>query len=125
MIAPILNDYSNRKGHPFTEFPEGFALTSMDENGDSTLVKGNYGIVYSDTNITDILGDVVIKNYKDKITLVTDQMYWDQATNYFYTEKPFTLTTLTDTIHGIGFESDGALKHWVMKNTSGIINTKE
>jgi hypothetical protein len=52
-------------------------------------------------------------------------LYWDQKTNYIFTEKPFVLTLEKDTIFGTGFESRQDLKGWVLKKMSGNLHLKE
>ncbi len=68
---------------------------------------------------------MVIINYAKKNRLETEQIFWDQKTHYFFTEKKFTFYTLSDTIHGTGFEATEDLKIWWVKNQTGIINIKE
>jgi len=49
--APLLYDYSNRKAQPYKEFPQGLKLINFQKNGDSILIKANYGKSYTLTNI--------------------------------------------------------------------------
>jgi hypothetical protein len=66
-----------------------------------------------------------VYNHTEKSKLETSQLYWDQKTNYFFTEEKFKLTKEENTIHGVGFESKQDLKGWVMKKTSGDVHIKE
>ena len=52
---------------------------------------------------------------------MTDQLFWDQKTKYFYTEKPFTLITKTDTIKGVGFDASEDLKTFMAKQSKGSV----
>lgn len=125
MRAPIMLDFSNREAHPYSEFPEGIKITSIEKNGDSTTIEGDYAKSYTKTEISEIKTNVVIFNYAEKRKLVTSQLFWDQKTHYFFTEKPVTFYTETDTIKGTGFEASEDLKKWWVKNQSGIMQIKE
>ena len=125
LITPLLNDFSNRKEHPYQEFPEGIQITTFDKNGDSITLTANYTRSYSKTAISEVKDNVVVINHKDKTKLYTDQLFWDQTTHYIYTEKAFRLITATDTINGKGFESNEDLSKVTMKDISGSIYVNE
>jgi len=123
--APLLYDFSNRKKHPYSEFPEGVRIVTIDKNNDSIVIVGKYAISYTNTSISEIKGKVVIKNIKDQKKLKTEQLFWDQKTKYFYTEKAFTLYTATDTIYGIGFDASEDLTVFSAKRNRGNIFINE
>ena len=125
MKAPVMFDFSNREKHPYSEFPKGIKITTIEKNGDSITVEGDYAKSYRNTEVSEIKNNVVVVNYAQKNKLLTDQIYWDQKTHYFFTEKKFTFYTVTDTIYGTGFEATEDLKTWWVKNQSGVINIKE
>jgi len=125
LITPLLYDYRNREKHPYQEFPKGLKIITFNKKGDSTTLLADYAIVYSKTGISEAKGNVNIVNHKEKSKLFTQQLFWDQATHYIYTEKEFRLITKTDTINGKGFESNEDLSHVVMKNIDGAIYLKE
>jgi len=120
LIAPFLKDYSNRKKHPYNEFPEGIKMISFENNGkDSVTITGDYALTYAKTLISEIYGNVVVINHTEKSKLETDQLFWDQNTDYFYSEKRFKLTTVSDTINGVGFESKKDLSKHLAKRVTG------
>jgi len=125
MKAPVMLDFGNRSAHPYSEFPNGIKITSIEKNGDSITIEGGYAKSYAKTEISEIKNNVVIINYADKNKLETEQIYWDQKSHYYFTEKKFTFYTVTDTIRGTGFEASEDLKSWWVKNQSGVINIKE
>ncbi|MGV8947497.1 MAG: LPS export ABC transporter periplasmic protein LptC [Lutibacter sp.] len=125
MRAPVMLDFGNRENHPYNEFSKGIKITTIEKNGDSVTVEGGYAKSYRRTEVSEIKDNVVVTNYAQKNKLVTEQIYWDQKTHYFFTEKKFTFYTLTDTIYGTGFEATEDLKTWWVKNQSGVINIKE
>tara|TARA_B100000787_G_scaffold170052_1_gene163686 strand:- start:39741 stop:40313 length:573 start_codon:yes stop_codon:yes gene_type:complete len=126
LITSLLNDFSNRKNHPYNEFPEGIKIINFENNGkDSITVLGDYALSYSKTSISELKGNVVVINHTDASRLETDQLFWDQKNKYFFTEKSFILTKINDTVIGVGFESMENLKKYVAKRTTGNILTKE
>jgi LPS export ABC transporter protein LptC len=125
MKAPLMRDFSNRKEHPYSDFPEGIRITSIDREGDSVTIEGNYAISFTKTGVSEIREDVVIFNHSNKNRLVTSQIFWDKQTGMFFTERNFILYTPTDTVPGRGFESDEDLRQWWVKNLSnGIVEIK-
>lgn len=126
LIAPLLKDFSNRKKHPYQEFPEGIKITNFQPNGDSLTLIADYGRTFSKTSISEVEGNVVVINHKDNSRLYTDQLYWDQNTQYIYTEKNFTYYNKNqDTIKGRGFESNKDLTKVNTKDTSGSFYVNE
>ena len=115
-----MNDFGNRENHPYQEFPEGIEITNYDELGDSLTLLGNYAKTYIKTKISEVKGDVVVINHKDKSRLYTDQLFWDQNTHYIYTEKAYKIYTKLDSFKGVGFESKEDLTKINMKNFSGV-----
>jgi len=125
LITPLLHDFTNRKIHPYQEFPEGIQITNFDKNKDSVTLTANYCRSYSKTGISEVKENVIIVNYNDGVRLYTEQLFWDQNTHYIYTEKAFKLITKTDTINGKGFESNEDLSKVTMKDISGAIYVNE
>lgn len=126
MFAKVIYDFSNREAHPYSEFPKGIQLVTINKDTrDSTSVYGNYALTYDKTKTSIIEGDVKIINHKENSILETSKLYWDQKLNYYFTNKPFVMYTLTDTIHGVGFESDSNLNNWILNRTNGSLNVKK
>ena len=124
LITPLLHDFSNRKAHPYNEFPKGIKIINF-EGKDSVTITGNYALSYTKTSVSEIKGNVVVLNHKENSKLETEQLFWDQNTKYFFSEKAFKLTTLKDTIFGIGFESKEDLSKHLAKKTTGKLETSE
>ncbi len=126
LITPLMLDFSNRKEHPYSEFPEGIKIINFERNGiDSVTIIGDYALSYPKTSISEIKGNVVVVNHTDKSTLETEQLFWDEKTKYFVTEKAFKLTKESDTIFGVGFESKDDLTKHLAKKTIGKLETSE
>ena len=125
LISPLMHDFSNRKDHPYTIFPEGIKIVSYDKKGDSVILTAKYSITYSNTNISEVKDNVVVFNPADGVKLMTNQLFWDAKEHYIYTENKFTLITKTDTIKGTGFESNEDLSKVNMKSISGSVYINE
>jgi len=129
LITPLLNDFSNRENHPYQEFPKGIKIVTYDALGDSITLTANQAKTYAKTGISIVNGNVIIQNHKDRSTLYTEQLFWDQNTHYIYTEKKFRMirenNTLKDTINGRGFESNEDLSKATFKEIDGPIYINE
>jgi len=124
LITPLLHDFSNRKQHPYDEFPMGVKIINF-EGKDSVTITGNYAISYSKTSVSEISGNVIVLNHTEQSKLETEQLFWDQNTKYFFSEKAFTLSTVKDTVYGIGFECKEDLSMHLAKKTVGNLITTE
>lgn len=126
LITPIMLDFSNRKAHPYSEFPNGIKIINFENRGkDSVTITGNYALSYSKTSVSEIKGNVVVINHTDSSRLETEQLFWDEKTKYFVSEKAFKLTKENDTIFGVGFESKDDLTKHLAKKTTGKLETSE
>ncbi len=126
LITPLLLDFSNREKHPYSEFPEGVKIINFsNKNKDSVTITGKYALTYSKTEISEIKGNVVVVNHTDKSRLQTEQLFWDQKTQYFVSEKPFVLFKEQDTIYGIGFECKEDLSKHLAKKTTGRLESEK
>ena len=61
---------------PYFEFPERIEVILFDKNNNQTKIISDYAISYSNTDLIDLRGNVVVStNLQD--TLITDQLYYD------------------------------------------------
>lgn len=126
LLTPLRLDFSNREQHPYSEFPKGIKIINFDKNGvDSVTISGDYALSYDKTKVAEIRGNVVVVNHTEHSKLKTEQLFWDQNTKYFFSEKEFTLTTRKDTIFGIGFECKEDLSKHLARKTTGKLETTE
>jgi LPS export ABC transporter protein LptC len=106
LVSPKMFDYAN-VDFAFTEFPKGVDVTIYDNQGKKTFIRSNYAISYKQTNIIDLQGKVKISSEEGQM-LETEQLYFDQKNQWFYTEKKFRLTDAKggSTGQGIDFSKD-------------------
>jgi LPS export ABC transporter protein LptC len=106
LISPKMLDYAN-VDFSFTEFPKGVDVTIYDKEGKRTFIKSKYAVSYKETSIIDLQGKVKITSEAGQM-LETEQLYFDQKNQWFYTEKKFKLTDAKggSTGQGIDFSKD-------------------
>lgn len=90
LVSPLMKDYTQLQ-YGFNEFPKGVHLTLYDKNGAKTHITGKYAIVYEETDVIDLSGNVRIYT-EDGKELTTEQLYYDQKNEWFYTENYFKFT---------------------------------
>lgn len=117
--SPKMLDYSNRE-FSFQEFPEGIHLTLYDENGGENIVISDYAIVYKQTDLIDLQGNVIlITTTKD--TLFADQMYFDQKKDWLFTNQQVRLrSNQSNSGSGNIFDSDTEFKNMKVSESSGV-----
>ena len=97
-------NFSNQE-FPFYEFPNGVDLLLLGKNNDTSNVVSNTAMVFAETDIIDLRGDVVlITSTKD--TLLTDQLYYDQKKEWLFTDFPVRFRTKNYITNGNGFDSN-------------------
>jgi len=85
--TPRLLDYTN-KAFGYHEFPDGIVLDIIDKEGKVSVVTSDYAISYKETGLVDMRGNVDIKT-ADSTHLQARQLYWDQSTNWIFTDQPY------------------------------------
>jgi len=123
LISTKMLDYSNRD-FPYNEFVDGLTLYLYDENNAKSTIVADYAIIYSDTDLIDLQGNVLITT-KDGSSLESDQLFYDQKKEWLFTNNPVTFTTKTDKIHGNGFDSDTKFKNAEVLEVTGIITMED
>ncbi|EIA09628.1 LPS export ABC transporter periplasmic protein LptC [Flavobacterium frigoris] len=102
LLSPKMLDYSSID-FPFTEFPKGIDVTLYDDKAKTTRVTSNYAVSYKLTGIIDLQGKVKIVSQNGQ-TLETEQLYYDQKNEWFFTEKKFKFTDLKGSSNGQGID---------------------
>ena len=59
----------------FAELPEGLEVLFFDKLGNKNKVIADYGILYTETKLIDLTGNVELRSY-DGSLLKTNQLYW-------------------------------------------------
>ncbi|TRX21051.1 LPS export ABC transporter periplasmic protein LptC [Flavobacterium franklandianum] len=102
LVSPKMMEYANVT-FPFTDFPKGIDVTLYDKNNKRTIILADFATSYKSTNIIDLKGNVKITSQDGQI-LETDQLYFDQKNEWFFTEKSFKFTDPKGTSNGQGID---------------------
>ena len=102
LVSPIMLDYATVE-FPFTEFPKGVDVTIYDDKGKRTFIKSKYAVRYIGTNIIDLQDDVRISNETGQL-METEQLYYDQKNEWFFSEKKFKFTDPKGISYGEGID---------------------
>lgn len=123
LISPKMLDYSN-VSFPFTDFPKGIDVTLYDKKRKRTYVVANYAISYKQTSVIDLQGKVKITT-DDGQMLETEQLYFDQKNEWFYTERKFKFTDAKGVSYGQGLDFSKDFKIINSQRITGEIETEE
>ncbi|NJW53126.1 LPS export ABC transporter periplasmic protein LptC [Salinimicrobium oceani] len=112
-------DYSN-KNFPYREFPDGLIVEFFDEERKKNTVTANYGVIYNNTGLIDLQGDVEVVT-SDSTRLTADQLYWDQANNWVFTDHPNTIRFKNGAVNeGMGFDSNQEFTNFRSRSNVGV-----
>jgi LPS export ABC transporter protein LptC len=123
LISPKMRDYATVE-YPFTEFPDGIDVTFYDKSGKRTFVKANYAVTYKLTDIIDLQGKVKISNETGQM-METEQLYFDQKNEWFFTEKRFKFTDPKGVSYGEGIDFSKDFKIVNSQKITGAIDEAE
>jgi LPS export ABC transporter protein LptC len=123
LISSKMLDYSNLE-FPFTEFPKGIDVTLYDKKQKRTFITSNYAISYKATGIIDLQGKVKIRSEAGQM-LETEQLYFDQKNEWFYTERKFKLTDAKGETYGQGIDFSKDFKVINSQRISGELEADE
>ena len=124
LVSPLMLDYSQLE-YGFNEFPKGVDVTLLDSRQQKSYIKSDYAITYANTDIIDLQGNVKITSNDGKV-LETEQLYYDQKNEWFYTEKYFKFTDgQGGFLEGPGIDFSKDFKVFNMQSNNGQINKVE
>lgn len=119
LISPKMLDYATVE-FPFTEFPKGINVTMFDEQGKKTFVTSKYAVTFKNTDLIDLQGNVKITNETGQV-FETDQLYFDQKNEWFFTEKRYKFTDAKGVSYGEGVDFSKDFKIINSQKISGEI----
>jgi LPS export ABC transporter protein LptC len=123
LLSPKMFDFSNRD-FPYSEFPEGIILDIYDEDNKKSVVVSDYAIIYDNTNLIDLQGNVVITTADNRI-LKTEQLFYDQKKEWLFTNNPVTFTSEKDIINGNGFDSNSKFTNAEVLEVTGYVTVED
>jgi LPS export ABC transporter protein LptC len=123
LISPKMLDYASVE-FPYTEFPKGVHVTMYDKKGKRTFIRADYGVTFKGTDIIDLQRHVKITNETGQM-LETEQLYFDQKNEWFFTEKKFKFTDPKGVSYGEGIDFSRDFKIVNSQRINGRIDEAE
>lgn len=123
--GPITKNFDNLE-FPYRTFPEGLIVDIYDENNNKNVIKADYGIRYSATDLIDLQGNVVIETFDGK-KLEAPQLYYDQANEWVFTQNKFKYTNPEEgtIMDGEGMDFNKDFSFLSAHKTYGLMMIKE
>ncbi|MFT6748969.1 MAG: LPS export ABC transporter protein LptC [Flavobacterium sp.] len=123
LISPKMLDYATVE-FPFTEFPKGINVTLFDNKGKKTFITSKYAVTYKNTDLIDLQRNVKITN-EDGQLFETEQLFFDQKNEWFYTEQKYKFTDPKGISYGEGVDFSKDFKIINSQRISGEIENNE
>ncbi len=125
LSSPKNEDFTNLS-FPHQKFPEGLVVDFFDDKNQKSKITADYGIIYSETNLIDLRGNVVIESHDGK-KLEAPQLYYDQANEWIFTQEKFKYTNPEEgtIMDGEGMDFNKNLSYLHANKTYGLMLIKE
>jgi LPS export ABC transporter protein LptC len=123
LVSPKMMDYTS-VDFQFTNFPKGIEVILYDKNNKRTVIVADYATSYKSTNIIDLIGNVKISSEDGQI-LETDQLYFDQKNEWFFTESFFKFKDVKGVSNGHGIDFSKDFKVINSQKITGEIDSEE
>ena len=123
LTAPINLDYTHLS-FKYSEFPEGLKIIFYNDNNEENTVVADYGILYNQTRIVDLQGNVVLLSNSGS-RLETSQMYWDSEKEWLFTEQPFTFKSENEDMAATRLDTNKEFSKFQTGKLTGTILVEE
>ncbi|MDA9892548.1 LPS export ABC transporter periplasmic protein LptC [Flavobacteriaceae bacterium] len=123
LTAPKHVDYTNLSFR-YAEFPEGLKVIFFDNDGNENEVLADYGILYDETKLIDLKGNVQLKSHDGSI-LTTTQLFWDSENEWLFTEQPFTFNDQDYNFNALRLDTNRDFTKFQTGNLIGTITVTE
>ncbi len=126
ILTSSLNKDFDNLNFKYKEFPEGLQVDFFDEKNQKSVITADYAIIYSQTNVIDLQGNVVIDTHDGK-KLETPQLFWDRTNKWIFTEEEFTYTNPEDgtIMDGEGMDFNREFTLFNAHKTFGLMTISE
>lgn len=123
LTAPVNLDFTHLS-FKYSEFPEGLKIIFFNNNNEENTVVADYGILYNQTKIVDLQGNVVLLSH-DGSRLETDQMYWDAEKEWLFTEQPFTFENVNYDMAAVRLDTNKEFSKFQTGKLTGTMIVEE
>ncbi|MDG1571870.1 LPS export ABC transporter periplasmic protein LptC [Robiginitalea sp. M366] len=123
--SPVSEDYTNLR-FKYRTFPKGLEVKHYDEQGRVSTIVADSAIIYDQTNLVDLRGNVVMETFDGK-RLEAEQLYWDRRSEWIFTESRFTLSNPEEgtVLNGRGMDFNRDFTYFNAHKTGGEMLVKE
>ena len=121
--SPKMLNFSNA-AFPYFKFPKNIEVILIDRNNNKTKIIADYAISYSNSDLIDLRGNVIISTHLLD-TLITDQLYYDRGMEWLFTNYDFRYVSSDKDIFGRGFDSDKTFEKIKFLEVNGYVSLDE
>ncbi|MCF7809201.1 MAG: LPS export ABC transporter periplasmic protein LptC [Candidatus Marinimicrobia bacterium] len=89
------------------------------EGNHSSTLSADTGRIDEKRHLFTANGNVYVES-DSGMTLATSVLFWHENKELIYTDQRIVFTAASDTLYGIGFESDANLENWTIKEPTGV-----
>ncbi|MEM0941243.1 MAG: LPS export ABC transporter periplasmic protein LptC [Bacteroidota bacterium] len=115
--SPKQNDFEGGD----KEWPEGVFVEYFDKAGKdiTTMFSANYVYYTKEDQLYRAAGNVVVRNYETGDELTTEELFWDEKNEKYYTEKFVTIKSDDEVHTGEGLEANQNFTSYQIIKPSG------
>tara|TARA_B100001248_G_scaffold260072_1_gene247424 strand:+ start:3480 stop:4004 length:525 start_codon:yes stop_codon:yes gene_type:complete len=121
--SPKMLNFSNAN-FPYFEFPTNIEVILFDENNNQTKITADYAISYSNSDLIDLRGNVIVSTHLMD-TLISDQLYYDRGEEWLFTNFDFRYVSSDKDIYGKGFDSDKSFDKIKFLKVNGFVSLED
>jgi LPS export ABC transporter protein LptC len=121
--SPKMLNFSNAN-FPYFEFPTEIEVILFDENKNQTKIVADYAISYSNSDLIDLRGNVIVSTHLMD-TLISDQLYYDRGEEWLFTNFDFRYVSSDKDIYGKGFDSDKTFEKIKFLKVNGYVSLED
>jgi LPS export ABC transporter protein LptC len=119
ITAPSWDVY-DKANQPYWEFTKGINFERFDLNLKvDANIHSKYAKFNENEQLWDLRGKVKMTNIQGEL-FETEQLFWNQRQERFYSDSLIKITQTSRIISGIGFESNQTMTNYTIKNPQGI-----
>ena len=118
-------DVYDRANQPYWEFPRGIHFEKFDLNLNvDANIHSKYAKFLENEQLWELKGNVRATNLQGEL-FETEQLFWNQREERFYSDSLIKITQTKRIITGIGFESNQAMTKYTITKPQGIFPIEE
>lgn len=118
-------DMYDKSSQPYWEFPKGIHLERFNlEMKVDANIHSKYAKFNQNEKVWELRGKVRLINLQGEL-FETEQIFWNQNQERFYSDSLINITRANSVTKGIGFESNQSMTHYQIKHFKGVFPVLE